>query len=304
MEALDAIETAIIFRERGFGEGNKLHEDDAITFIQENGIGSVTRYNIRNIFADLMRRGILTTGKSRSVEIKYYSKDELEDIYVVRRLLEEKAIDIMPLPLDSSQLENLKKCYENHKGSVERYLLSIQGVGLEYGGKKDFEAGLMISRYNHLFHSTFFSFCNNVYLSEQIDHFADMIFSIRNYMIRQFDMLSTIKRQQGDSNIEIKDVGSVYQHNELMILASVDSNDIASKYDSFVTDIPPYFINKYSEYSDDFLSTYINGFVAKLNDTPEKREKLLDKKRRALIKLINWYHVYRTVTNFIQSERK
>jgi DNA-binding GntR family transcriptional regulator len=151
----------------------------------------VKRHVVRQALADLETMGIILRQPNRGAAVRYYGTEEVEQLYLVRALIERRAAELMPLPVDGAVIDDLQKIQDLHAAAAEKGDLRT------------------VFRQNLLFHRAFFAICRNVPLMDVIEQMALKTHAIRSYSIgdpvllkivreqhqRMIDLLSTQDRQ-------------------------------------------------------------------------------------------------------------
>lgn len=137
----------------------------------------VKRYTVRQALSDLEVMGVVVIHPNRGASVRDYTVQEVEQLYVVRTLIEQRAAELMPLPADRKVIGALRKIHVRHSAAVE---------------KGDLRTAF---RENLLFHRTFFALCENVPLIELIDQMALRTHAIRSYSIGDPLLLKLVRDQ-------------------------------------------------------------------------------------------------------------
>lgn len=151
----------------------------------------VKRHVVRQALTDLETMGIIVRHPNRGAAVRDYGSQEVEQLYVVRTLIERRAAELMPLPVDGAVVEGLQKIQDLHAAAAEKGDLRT------------------VFRQNLAFHRTFFAICGNGPLVDVIEQMALKTHAIRSYSIgdpvllkivreqhqRMIDLLSTQDRQ-------------------------------------------------------------------------------------------------------------
>lgn len=133
----------------------RLIEDELLTRF------GVTRHVARQALIELDRMGLVERVPNRGAQVRSYTVEEVEQLYVLRALLESEAAHLIPLPLAEADLAEIKALQATHDAAV---------------AAGDFAA---IFRANLAFHRKLFSCCGNVFLSEAITAAAQRAHGIR-----------------------------------------------------------------------------------------------------------------------------
>ncbi len=169
----DAI-TSILEEEIALGHlapRERLVEEDLAARFQ------VKRHIIRQALANLDALGIVVRQPNRGAAVKDFSLTEVEQLYVVRTLVESCAAELMPLPATPALLQELRTIHRRHCDAVDRGDL-----------RRAF-------RENLKFHETIFAACGNTHLSDVIAQLAFKTHAIRSYSIGNPDLLRTVREQ-------------------------------------------------------------------------------------------------------------
>ena len=146
----------------------RLVEDDLLTRF------NAKRHVVRQALIDLETMGIVSRPPNRGAVVRDIGRDELEQIYFVRELLERAAAEVMPLPAEAQVLKKLTDLHERHsKASREGRLRDVFRLNLE-------------------FHKALFDACGNTLLSEAILQFAFKAHAIRSYTIGDPKLLARV----------------------------------------------------------------------------------------------------------------
>jgi DNA-binding GntR family transcriptional regulator len=138
---------------------------------------SATRHVVRQALSDLEAMGIVVCHPNRGASVRDYDAPEVEQHYVVRTLIEQRATELMPLPADRKVIDALQKIQARHSFAVE---------------KGDLRTAF---RENLLFHRTFFAMCGNIPLVELIEQMALRTHAIRSYSIGDPLLLNVVREQ-------------------------------------------------------------------------------------------------------------
>ncbi len=122
--------------------------------------------------------GIVVIHPNRGASVRDYTAREVEQLYVVRTLIEQRAAELIPLPVDRKAIGTLQK----------NPCLAI-AVAVEKGDLRT------VFRENLLFHRAFFALCENTPLVELIDQMALRTHAIRSYSIGDPVLLKLVRDQ-------------------------------------------------------------------------------------------------------------
>lgn len=137
----------------------------------------VKRHVVRQALVDLESMGIIIRQPNRGAAVRDYGVDEIEQLYLVRALIERRAAELIPLPADKAAIGNLQKIQDLHAAAVKKGDLRT------------------VFRKNLLFHRTFFAMCGNVPLVEVIEQMALKTHAIRSYSIGDPVLLKIVREQ-------------------------------------------------------------------------------------------------------------
>lgn len=131
----------------------------------------IKRYLARQAIIELERLGLVERIRNRGAMVRLYSPREVNDIHAVRELLEVKAAELIPFPLDANALAELEALQARHaEGIVER------------DKRKVFYA-------NIAFHRELFRHCANEALIEAIEIFAQKSHAYRSIFTSELEAL-------------------------------------------------------------------------------------------------------------------
>lgn len=134
----------------------------------------VKRHVIRQALLDLDSMGIVVRQPNRGAAVKDFSATEVEQLYLVRTLLETCAGKLIPLPAPRSLIEQLQVINQRHCAAVARGDLR------------------RVFRENLQFHKTLFAACGNSALTEVIEQLQFKTHAIRSYSIGNPRLLATV----------------------------------------------------------------------------------------------------------------
>lgn len=135
----------------------------------------IKRHVARQALAELEAMGIVLRQPNRGAAVRYYSAAEVEDLYVVRTLVETCAASLIRLPAAPALVRELTTIHERHCAAVKKGDLR------------------KVFRENLLFHKTFFAACGNRSLVEVIEQQAMRAHAIRSYSIGNPDLLAAVR---------------------------------------------------------------------------------------------------------------
>jgi DNA-binding GntR family transcriptional regulator len=137
----------------------------------------VKRHVIRQALADLEMMGIVVRQPNRGAAVRYYGADEVEQLYLVRALVERRAAELISLPAEPDVISALQKIQDRHSAAAEKGDLRT------------------VFRQNLQFHRTFFAICGNLPLVEVIEQMALKTHAIRSYSIGDPALLAVVRKQ-------------------------------------------------------------------------------------------------------------
>ena len=149
----------------------RLIEDDLMQRFE------VKRHVVRQSLAELETMGIVERIHNRGAFVRVYQATEIQQLYLVRDLLETHAARLIPVPLSKRDLNELKHVQMKHDKAVD-------------GGKLG-----EVFHTNVEFHEVLFSKAGNPYLSEVIKQFAFRTHGIRFYCLTYPGYLQQVRRE-------------------------------------------------------------------------------------------------------------
>jgi DNA-binding GntR family transcriptional regulator len=123
------------------------------------------RHVVRRGLAELEQTGIVERVPNRGAMVRAYREDEIQQLYVLRNLLEGHAARLIPMPLGEADIDDLKKAQAVHDAAVARGDLGS------------------VFHANVNFHELLFSKTGNSYLADAIRQFALRTHGIRFYCL-------------------------------------------------------------------------------------------------------------------------
>lgn len=142
---------------------------------------NVKRHVVREALAELERQGIVAKARHKGCVVRDFAIRDVEQIYEMRELLQERAARSIALPADAALVERLSDVHRAH-------LLAIEADDLR-----------RVFHLNNEFHDTLFAASGNPYLAETIDEYAYLAHAIRSYRIADPVLL----RQAADEHAAI-----------------------------------------------------------------------------------------------------
>jgi len=138
---------------------------------------SVKRHVIRQALADLEQMGVVDRIPNRGAMVRVYAAEDIQQLYVVRDLLETQAASLVPMPMDKADLDDLKAIQAVHDQAVAHGDLGL------------------VFRSNVEFHEHLFAKTGNRYLAEAIKQFALRTHGIRFYCLTYPGYLEQSRRE-------------------------------------------------------------------------------------------------------------
>ena len=135
---------------------------------------AIKRHVARQALAELETMGIVVRQPNRGAAVRDYSAAEVEQLYVVRTLVESCAASQVSLPAPPALIRQLTAIHDRHRAAVRKGDLR------------------RVFRENLLFHKTFFAACGNVSLVEVIEQLAMKAHAIRSYSIGNPELLALV----------------------------------------------------------------------------------------------------------------
>tara|TARA_R100000750_G_scaffold12828_1_gene8224 strand:+ start:7387 stop:8109 length:723 start_codon:yes stop_codon:yes gene_type:complete len=126
---------------------------------------SVKRHIARQALVELEHLGLVERIPNRGAVVRAYSAREVENIHVVRELIETHAASLLELPLPDAALEELESIQSLHEKAI---------------AESDFQS---VFRLNIAFHRALFSHCKNDSLIEAIEIFAKKSHAYRSVFV-------------------------------------------------------------------------------------------------------------------------
>jgi DNA-binding GntR family transcriptional regulator len=124
-----------------------------------------TRHVVRQVVAELERKGMVLRAKGRSAVVRDFGRDEVEQICAVREMLHAHAASLIPLPATPVLLRKLEQLQQAHARQVE--LADPAGI----------------HAVNNAFHDALFEACGNGFLAQTIRDYAHMSLGFRCHVM-------------------------------------------------------------------------------------------------------------------------
>jgi len=125
----------------------------------------VTRHILRLVFAELSRMGIVERIPNRGALVRAFSSKDVEQLYTLRAMLETSAAAQVTFPVSDADMEELRQIQAKHDRAVAEDDL------------------VPLFRSNQQFHSKLFSLCDNTFLTEAIETYAQRAHGIRFHVL-------------------------------------------------------------------------------------------------------------------------
>src|SRR6476661_3116069 len=136
-----------------------------------------SRHFVRQALVDAERRGIVRREKNVGATVRFYSSDEVRQIYEVREMLTRQAALMIPLPAPKSLIEQLTE--------LQRH----------YCEKADAQDLRGIHEANDAFHVALFSACGNPYLVRSLQDYMNLTLPMRAKNLADREGLALSRRQ-------------------------------------------------------------------------------------------------------------
>ncbi|MGI9424957.1 MAG: GntR family transcriptional regulator [Hyphomicrobiaceae bacterium] len=149
----------------------RLVEDEMMTRF------NVKRHVVRQALMRLESMGLVTRAPNKGALVRDFSLDELEQIYEMRDLLQERAVERMPLPGSPELVDQLRRIQTDHQAAVEAWDLPA------------------IYRLNNDFHEALFGACGNKHLADAIEHYTWLAHAVRSYRMINRELLADAPKE-------------------------------------------------------------------------------------------------------------
>src|SRR6266566_6321127 len=168
-EIIRRLEEDIIFGR--FAPGARLVEDTLMTRYD------ASRHFVRQALFQLERQGIVLREKNIGATVRFYSSEEVRQIYEVREMLTRQAALMIALPAPSSLIEQLSE--------LQR----------QYCAKANARDLRGIHEANDAFHVALFSACGNPYLVRSLQDYMNLTLPMRAKNLADKEGLALSRRQ-------------------------------------------------------------------------------------------------------------
>ncbi|MCK1722173.1 GntR family transcriptional regulator [Bradyrhizobium sp. 141] len=136
-----------------------------------------SRHFVRQALVDAERRGIVRREKNVGATVRYYSSEEVRQIYEVREMLTRQAALMIPLPAPQGLIDELAALQQ------------------QYCAKADMQDLRGIHEANDAFHLALFSACGNPYLVRSLQDYMNLTLPMRAKNLADRDGLALSRRQ-------------------------------------------------------------------------------------------------------------
>ena len=123
----------------------------------------VKRSQLRKALVELERLGLVIIELNKGASVRDFTFDEVEQIIQMRKLLEEQAARLVPMPAPAELISALTIIQKQHAAAISN------------------EDPRSAYELNRKFHDTLYRSCGNKYLVELINYFASLIDIIKSY---------------------------------------------------------------------------------------------------------------------------
>ena len=168
-EVIRRLEEDIIFGR--FAPGSRLVEDSLM------GRYGASRHFVRQALFQLERQGIVLREKNIGATVRFYSAEEVRQIYEVREMLTRQAALMIALPAPSNLIEQLT------------------GLQRQYCARADARDLRGIHEANDAFHVALFSACGNPYLVRSLQDYMNITLPMRAKNLADKEGLAQSRRQ-------------------------------------------------------------------------------------------------------------
>jgi DNA-binding GntR family transcriptional regulator len=176
VEVIKRIEEDIIFGR--FAPGSRLVEDTLMARYR------ATRHSVRQGLFQLERQGIVLREKNIGATVRFYSSDEVRQIYEVREMLTRQTALMIPLPAPDALVEELVVLQQRYCSCADEG--DLRGIH---------EA-------NDSFHLALFSACGNQYLVQSLQSYMNLTLPMRAKNLADREGLR-ISRRHHETMIEL-----------------------------------------------------------------------------------------------------
>src|SRR5580693_1052019 len=168
-EVIRRLEEDIIFGR--FAPGSRLVEDTLMSRYD------ASRHFVRQALFQLERQGIVLREKNIGATVRFYSAEEVRQIYQVREMLTRQAVLMIDLPAPPALIEQLT--------NLQR----------QYCAKADAQDLRGIHEANDAFHVALFAACGNPYLVRSLQDYMNLTLPMRAKNLADKEGLALSRRQ-------------------------------------------------------------------------------------------------------------
>lgn len=136
-----------------------------------------SRHFVRQALVDAERRGIVRRERNVGATVRFYSAEEVRQIYEVREMLTRQAALMIPLPAAQGLIDELT------------------ALQLQYCAKADVQDLRGIHEANDAFHVALFSACGNPYLVRSLQDYMNLTLPMRAKNLADGEGLAQSRRQ-------------------------------------------------------------------------------------------------------------
>lgn len=137
----------------------------------------VKRNAVRQALLELESMGVVLRPPNKGAVVRDFNAKEIEDLYMVRELLETKALEMIPFPVPTESIQALRDIQARHRQAVNKGELE------------------KVFRENLAFHRKLFSFCEVPDLVEAIEIFQMKSHAIRSFSISNAKLLARVTEE-------------------------------------------------------------------------------------------------------------
>jgi DNA-binding GntR family transcriptional regulator len=168
-EVIRRLEEDVIFGR--FAPGSRLVEDTLMTRYD------ASRHFVRQALFQLERQGIVLREKNVGATVRFYSSEEVRQIYQVREMLTRQAALMIALPAPAALIEHLAELQRQYCAKADAHDLR----GIHEG--------------NDAFHVALFSACGNPYLVRSLQDYMSLTLPMRAKNLADREGLALSRRQ-------------------------------------------------------------------------------------------------------------
>jgi DNA-binding GntR family transcriptional regulator len=178
--------------------------------MQKQGI---TRNAVRNIFKELQMKGLVQHIPNRGIIVSDIETKEAKDLYSMRFLLENHALELVLKNIDDSKLDDIVRASFEFEEAVKR---------------KNFKD---MVKANIVFHQTIMNVSGNTILIDMVDHLRNRALVVRHYMWLHSNNVQKSVKDHRDliSAIQERDLEKLRKVNRVHILEAFEQY-IGEKY--------------------------------------------------------------------------